>query len=283
MSNSMAHSANRRMACRFTMTWAAFASSICLAGGTGALVGPDWEEGDKNDAGNTPATAIAITVLPGNPQVEIISGCLGCGGGDGDFEDLYALQITDPALFRVSTELQFGGSADFDTKLLLFDSAGRAIIGNDNASPGDTASTLTADPPETCPWRVDEPGIYFLGVTSSGRQAMVEGPDGPEFAFPPSRNSGIFCATVAGHLNPVSSWSGNGVQGFYSIRCEGVVGVSTCTTLCPADLNIDGVVDGDDLGALIAIWGTATCTDLAGGPIIDSADLGILLSSWGDC
>ena len=279
----MANAVNRTMTCRLTLPRAALVFSMSLAGGLGLLLGPDWEEGDKNDAGNTPATARAITGLPDNPQIQMISGCLGCGGGFDDFEDLYALQIAIPELFRVSTETQFGGSADFNTKLLLFDSSGRALIGNDDASIGETASTLTADPPNSCPWRVDEPGIYFLAVTSSGRQAMVEGPDGPVFAFPPVSVPGIFCATIEGHLNPVSSWSGIGTQGSYAIKCEGVVGVNTCTTLCPADLNTDGVVNGDDLGALIAIWGTATCTDLAGGPIIDSADLGILLSSWGDC
>ena len=247
------------------------------------LMGPDWEEGDKNDAGGIPSTGIAIGGFPGDPEVRFISGCLGCGGGKSDFEDLFALQITNPDVFRVSTESRFDGDADFDTKLLLFDSLGRALIGNDDAAPGETASTLTADPPPSCPWRVDEPGIYFLAVTSSGRQAMVTGPDGPVFAFPPVTDFGIFCATVEGHLNPVSSWTGVGTQGEYVIRCEGVVGIGACTTFCPADLNFDGVVNGDDLGALMALWGQATCVDLSGGPIIDSADLGILLSSWGEC
>ena len=261
----------------------ALISSGLLMGGFGILMGPDWEEGDKTDAGGTPATGLVVRAFPGNPEIQFISGCLGCAGGEDDFEDLYALQITIPEIFKVSTESQFGGAADFNTKLLLFDSAGRALIGNDDARPGESASTLTADPPPNCPWRVDEPGIYFLGVTSSGRQAMVEGPDGPVFAFPPISQSGIICATAEGHLNPVSSWSGNGAQGSYVIKCEGVAGVGACKTFCPADINFDGVVNGDDLGALMAIWGQATCNDLAGGPIIDSADLGILLSSWGDC
>ncbi len=52
---------------------------------------------------------------------------------------------------------------------------------------------------------------------------------------------------------------------------------------CPADLNGDGVVDGADLGELLAAWGTAGPGDLDGNGIVDGADLGELLSAWGDC
>lgn len=47
----------------------------------------------------------------------------------------------------------------------------------------------------------------------------------------------------------------------------------------PADLNGDGVVDGGDLGLLLASWGTPNA-DLNGDGTTDGADLGILLSEW---
>jgi hypothetical protein len=47
----------------------------------------------------------------------------------------------------------------------------------------------------------------------------------------------------------------------------------------PADLNGDGVVDGGDLGLLLAAWGTPDA-DLNGDGTTDGADLGILLSEW---
>jgi len=54
-----------------------------------------------------------------------------------------------------------------------------------------------------------------------------------------------------------------------------------------ADLNLDGVVDGADLGILLSHWGTvdgavgwSAAADLNSDGVVDGADLGILLSSW---
>jgi len=53
---------------------------------------------------------------------------------------------------------------------------------------------------------------------------------------------------------------------------------------CPADLDGNGVVDGADLGELLALWGTADgSADLDGNGVVDGADLGELLAAWGDC
>jgi len=51
----------------------------------------------------------------------------------------------------------------------------------------------------------------------------------------------------------------------------------------PADLNGDGVVDGADLGMLLASWGAcdACPADLSGDGVVDGADLGVLLAAWG--
>ncbi|MFO0872983.1 MAG: hypothetical protein U0575_03305 [Phycisphaerales bacterium] len=48
----------------------------------------------------------------------------------------------------------------------------------------------------------------------------------------------------------------------------------------PADLNNDGVVDGADLGLLLAAWGTTGPGDLNGDGVVDGADLGELLAWW---
>ena len=55
------------------------------------------------------------------------------------------------------------------------------------------------------------------------------------------------------------------------------------TSVDVGDLNFDGVVDGADLGALLAAWGPcgAGCEfDLTCDGAIDGADLGILLANW---
>ena len=46
-----------------------------------------------------------------------------------------------------------------------------------------------------------------------------------------------------------------------------------------SDLNGDGLVDGSDLGILLAAWGTHEA-DLNGDETTDGADLGIMLSDW---
>jgi hypothetical protein len=59
------------------------------------------------------------------------------------------------------------------------------------------------------------------------------------------------------------------------------------TPPCIADLFGDGIVNGADLGILLANWGacgTGTCAaDLNGDGQVNGADLGILLSGWGLC
>lgn len=53
-----------------------------------------------------------------------------------------------------------------------------------------------------------------------------------------------------------------------------------CTASNPADIDGDGMVDGADLGALLAGWGTAS-PDLDGSGAVDGSDLGLLLAAWG--
>lgn len=58
---------------------------------------------------------------------------------------------------------------------------------------------------------------------------------------------------------------------------------------CAADLYADGVVNGADLGVLLAYWGPATSStasqrcDIVRDGFIDGVDLGLLLASWGTC
>lgn len=53
---------------------------------------------------------------------------------------------------------------------------------------------------------------------------------------------------------------------------------------CRSDFNQDGVVNGADLGLLLAAWGTSQCPlDLNGDGVVNGADLGLLLAAWGVC
>ena len=54
-----------------------------------------------------------------------------------------------------------------------------------------------------------------------------------------------------------------------------------CVTQDPADINNDGVVDGEDLGLLLGSWGQAGTTDINADGTTNGSDLGLLLGSWG--
>ena len=53
---------------------------------------------------------------------------------------------------------------------------------------------------------------------------------------------------------------------------------------CSADINADGVVNGEDLTILLADWGESRSkADLNNDGVVNGADLTILLSFWNDC
>lgn len=55
---------------------------------------------------------------------------------------------------------------------------------------------------------------------------------------------------------------------------------------CKPDLNLDGIVNGADLGLMLSNWGpcTGSCSyDQNADGIVNGADLGLLLASWGTC
>jgi streptogramin lyase len=86
--------------------------------------------------------------------------------------------------------------------------------------------------------------------------------------------------------NQIGTMKSRPVAGGYELwvgtASEGVnvLTVPTGPDLSPADLNGDGVVDGLDLGSLLAQWGTASAADLNGDGVVNGLDLGMLLASW---
>ena len=63
--------------------------------------------------------------------------------------------------------------------------------------------------------------------------------------------------------------------------------VGDAGSACLGDLNLDGVVNGADLGLLLGAWGpcsSSPCTgDLNTDGVVNGADLGLLLGAWGAC
>ena len=60
-------------------------------------------------------------------------------------------------------------------------------------------------------------------------------------------------------------------------------------TCCVGDILADRVINGADLGALLAYWGPVTTSpisracDLNGDNVVNGADIGLLLAGWGNC
>lgn len=93
-----------------------------------------------------------------------------------------------------------------------------------------------------------------------------------------------------GQIAPGASWvltRANAIDALGRIAGEGRhFGLRRAFLLVPrkpADLNADGVVDGDDLGTLLGEWGAcAGCdADFNGDGVVDGNDLGSLLGEWG--
>ena len=56
-----------------------------------------------------------------------------------------------------------------------------------------------------------------------------------------------------------------------------------CKGLCPGDLNEDGLVNGGDLGIMLARWNEVGCGDLNNDGVVNGGDLGMLLALFGPC
>ena len=127
------------------------------------------------------------------------------------------------------------------------------------------------------------------GLLSVGGTATLEGSINVDF---------LDGETPAGDITLLTSSSpivlpGGGV-GSLGLNVTGASGLSLAlggggTSLLltsgfdPADLNMDGFVDGLDLGILLGSWDTVTTPDMGelnGTPPVDGLDLGILLGAW---
>ena len=123
---------------------------------------------------------------------------------------------------------------------------------------------------------------------------QVQIPSGP-FSLVSGTATGIGAAAapVVVRFNPAGLAPGN-YQATATIRTsdENIPGaansqiVATLTATIggnanPSDLNGDGVVNGADLGILLAAWGGSGTSDLNGDGTVNGADLGVLLANWG--
>ncbi|MFM8817062.1 MAG: M12 family metallo-peptidase, partial [Phycisphaerales bacterium] len=119
------------------------------------------------------------------------------------------------------------------------------------------------------------------------RLAVYAGPSCPTASTPllACNDDGTSCASGTSRASfAVTAGS------TYWVRVGGALGGGSgslfvsCTQTCVGDFNGDNAVDGNDLGTMLAAWGTTGGpTDLNADGVTDGNDLGQLLARWGGC
>jgi hypothetical protein len=105
-----------------------------------------------------------------------------------------------------------------------------------------------------------------------------------------STQSKVTFTPTCGQTYLIAVGSRTDAEGIYSqgIGSFTIVQGGSCGTSCPADLNSDGAVNGDDLGVMLGAWGPcpsggACLPDLNADGAVNGDDLGALLGDWGSC
>lgn len=123
---------------------------------------------------------------------------------------------------------------------------------------------------------------FQLGSTGSGTLSSTAqfGLPGPTFVGPTSLSS-------IGETLSLQLTSGDTAAFQTTLTYKDADGAAP--PACPGDLDLNGWVNGGDIGALFTVWGTSSnCPasldgDLNGDGTVDADDLLILLSQWGEC
>jgi hypothetical protein len=173
--------------------------------GLSAPAGATFIEGA--DAGDSTATAVSVY---GANRIEGQLNANPFGPDDFDLVDLFRIKIGSPSKFMASTG---DGSDAFllaDPVLYLFDSAGMAVVMNDDA---DGSQSMLMSLPAGF-----GSGFYFLGISFAG----VEPTDGTDPLFDVFGDGSVLSA------NALGGWQGDpltpnfDIPGWYAIDLVGV-------------------------------------------------------------
>lgn len=135
----------------------------------------------------------------------------------------------------------------------------------------------------------DMQGIYFYADYSSNNSWSMKMVSGVVTEFV-TRNSELQVALGGQTVNQISAFGEDdnaemyiadlGGQIYKIVPATGEVVCNPPPPANPADLNLDGFVDGGDLTILLSCWATL-CGDVNHDGYTDGGDLTILLSNWG--
>jgi len=120
------------------------------------------------------------------------------------------------------------------------------------------------------------PGASGYGLRPAGNTVAGESPD---------TYCRLSCADAAAQYVLTTSL-GATFTANWALELNGTA-VGCGGSACPADLNDDNFVNGDDLGILLGAWGqcaSSTCpADFNEDGFVNGDDLGVMLGAWGQC
>lgn len=205
---------------QYAVLGAAVVGAISLAGGD-ATAGPEWTE-MAPDAGRLPGSA---QMTFGVGPIAKISGKLKgfgafapLGPALGDFEDMYVINIVNPAMFSASVDPMDGGNANFDAQLWLFDLGGNGILGNNDNAAASPFASFGNNSTDGSGAAVTTAGLYLLAISGAGNDPLS--PGGPIFDF--ALATEVSGPDDIGGSMPIDNWVGNGEIGDYAIILKGV-------------------------------------------------------------
>lgn len=192
----------------------AAATALTATSALGAIQGPNHEEDD--DAGSTVNTAKKLT---GSGQLSSINGVLtGDNRGEGDYQDVYEVFISDPVAFRLNFVPTEGG---FDTMLWLFGEDGRGLLGNnDSHIDGEpTPLSFLGNQSSDGSFQLVNPGRYYIAISGFNSQPVSKAGSIFNFGDDPFA---VYGAQGQGANAPQIGWTQNGDTGSYFLHLEGV-------------------------------------------------------------
>jgi len=126
-------------------------------------------------------------------------------------------------------------------------------------------------------------GIYLYDATgtSNGYYSPSTSPRGCHVLA-----NGDILFTGGTQIRKIEIASGNSIVLFNGSAAHSFrwIDLYTPPAPCAADVDGNGQVNGADLAAVLAAWGTANAAaDVNGSGTVDAADLAVVLAAWGSC
>jgi hypothetical protein len=215
-----------------------FVASALATTSLGSVVGPNYEEDDGNDAGSTVNTS---KKLNGSGQLSLLSGSLsGDSRGQGDYQDVYQILISDVEAFKLNF---LGTEGGFDTMLWLFDEDGRALLGNNDSLIDGQPSPLSFLRNESTDgsFQLQNPGKYYIAISGFNSQPVSKLGSMFDLGANPF---GVYAANGQGANATQNGWTQNGATGNYLLSLEGVSFIPVPAPGALALLGLAGIMGG---------------------------------------